>query len=128
MEGRRRARPARRLAVSVVPVASGVTLVVPSMLVSTLTVLGRIVSRMGGWCRKVFERNRDTANGTLGAANVTPGATGATFTPRRRAGCAPLLPSIYGQSDTLCKSEHFRAPCEPFTGGKSGKSGKTSVT
>ena len=107
MEGRRRARPARRLVVSVVPVTPGALLVVPSMLVSTLTQLGSIVSRMGGWCRKVFERNRDTANGTLGTVIVTPGATGTTRAPNIRAGRAPVLPSIYGQSDTLCKSEHF---------------------
>ena len=93
--------------VRVVTDTLGVTIDVPGMLGSTITVLRRIVSRMGGWCRKVFERNRDTANGTLGAANVTPGATRATFTPRRRAEPAQGLPSIYGQSDTLCKSEHF---------------------
>jgi len=58
MEGRSLARPARRLVVSVVPDTLGVTIDVPGMLVSTLTVSGRIVSRMGGWCRKVFERNR----------------------------------------------------------------------
>jgi len=58
MEGRSRARPALRLVVGVVPDTLGVTIDVPSMLVSTTTVLGRIVSRMGGWCRKVFERNR----------------------------------------------------------------------
>jgi len=58
MEGRSPARPARRLVVSVVTDTLGVTIDVPSMLGSTLTVLGRIVSRMGGWCRKVFERNR----------------------------------------------------------------------
>jgi len=93
--------------VCVVPGARGVMIGVPSMLVLALAELGRIVSRMGGWCRKVFERNRDTANGTLGTVIVTPGATGTTRAPNIRAGRAPVLPSIYGQSDTLCKSEHF---------------------
>jgi hypothetical protein len=52
----------------------------------------------------------DTANGTLGTASVTPDATGTTLTANRRAGRARRLPSIYGQSDTLCKSEHLGGP------------------
>jgi len=110
MEGRRRARPARRLVVSVVPVTPGALLVVPSMLVSTLTQLGSIVSRMGGWCRKVFERNRDTTNGTRGTVSVALDALGTALVPNHHPLCARSLPSIYGQSDTLCKSEHLGGP------------------
>jgi len=58
MEGRSLARPARRLVVSVVPDTLGVTIDVPSMLVSTLTISGRVVSRMDGCCGKVVEWNR----------------------------------------------------------------------
>jgi len=89
MEGRSLARPARRLVVSVVPVTLGVTIDVPGMLVSTTTVLGRI------------------ENGATGTVVVTFGAMGEAMALRRRAGHAPVLPSIYGRNDTLCKSEHF---------------------
>ena len=43
----------------------------------------------------------------LGTTSRAPGVTGTTLTTNRRAGRARRLPSIYGQSDTLCKSEHF---------------------
>jgi len=41
------------------PGTTGVTIVVAGALVATPEELRRIVSRMGGWCRKVFERNRE---------------------------------------------------------------------
>jgi len=55
MEGRSRARPARRLVASVVPVTLGVTIDVPSMLVSTTKVLGRVVSKIALWHSNIFQ-------------------------------------------------------------------------
>jgi len=93
--------------VSTVPVTPGVTINVPRGMVSTLTVLGHSVSKMGGWCRKVIEQTHNTINITLGTLIVTPGVTVTVLTQRLPTGRAPCLPSIYGQNDTLCKSEHL---------------------
>jgi len=93
--------------VSTVPVTPGVTINVLGVVVSTLIVLGHIVSKMDGWCRNVIEQTHNTINITLGTLIVTPGVTGTVLTYRLPTGRAPCLPSIYGQNDTLCKSEHF---------------------
>jgi len=93
--------------VSTVTVTPGVTINVPSVMFIVLWVCSMTFLHQPPILETLCPNTVSVETIPLGTLIVTPGVTGTVLTYMLPTGRAPCLPSIYGQNDTLCKSEHL---------------------